>query len=596
MGERLASTPQSARIVTAKSSDLLSINGTQSARIRGVSTSLYNMTLATTENDIVEQIGTNIYNEKPDTSWPAVKHYMSTRFTTLFDLPILKAERRWYQILNPIPGLKEMNGKHWNFYLLGFFAWTVDALDFFCVSASASNIAHTLNVDIKQITWGLTLVLMTRSIGAVIFGLISDTYGRKWPYIAICFLFIVIEILTGFVQSYTQFLAVRAIFGILMGAMYPVASTTALEDQPTNARSILSGFFLPGYNLGYLLAIVFFRAFEFSYKGDEGWRALFWFSAGLPLILIIWRLFSPESETFLRLKESKKRHAQRNCEEAGEKRGLVSGFWNSPLMITMRTEWLMFIYLIFMMSGLNFISHGSQDLYPTFLVKQLNIGPDAKTVIMTVVNLGAICGGIFFGQLTELLGRRLTVVVTMVFSACFLYPSFYSSHVPTIIGGYFFLNFGVMGCWGVVPIHLMELVNTTHRSFLSGVAYQLGNLASSASSTIEADLGTKFPIKGKAADAYDYGKVMLIFCAAVFIYMIFIILIGPERFHKDLSVRDPYADDSDNESQESSDKSVEVSKPSVVHLETSEKPSLVHLETSEKPSTLHLETLEKPSP
>lgn len=532
-------------------------------------------------NEIVEIHDRDLYNEKPDLSWPAIKHYAATRFSTLFDLPIYKADRRWYEIINPLPGLKEMNARNWNFYFLGYAAWAVDAFDFFCVSTTASNIANTLEVNIKDITWGVTLVLMTRSIGAGIFGLISDTYGRKWPYIFICCTFIIIEVLTGFVQTYNQFLAARAVFGVLMGAMYPVASITALEDQPTNARSVLSGFFIPGYNLGYLLSIVFFRAFEFSYKGDQGWRALFWFSAGLPVILIVWRLCSPESETFLRLKEKKKRYAEFHAKQDVVKLGFVDGVWNSPLMITMRTEWLMLSYLTFMMAGLHFVSHGSQDLYPTYLVKQRNIGPNDKTVIMAVVNIGAMCGGIFFGQLTEILGRRLTVLVTMLGCAAFLYPSFFSSHIPTIIGGYFFLCFCTMGSGGIVPAHLMELVNTNHRSFLSGMAYQLGNLASSASSTIEAELGTRFPIKGGAADAYDYGKVMLIFCGAVYAYMFFIIFVGPERFHKVLTVHDPYAIDTDIESVDSV-KTVEANKPSIVHLETSEKPSTTHVETMPK--------------
>ncbi|EDK39342.2 hypothetical protein PGUG_03440 [Meyerozyma guilliermondii ATCC 6260] len=473
----------------------------------------------------------DLYNEKPDISKAAVKKYLATRITTLFDIPIRKTESTVWQVLNPIPGLKLMNSSNWNFYLLGFLAWTVDSMDFFCVSASAPEIAHTLQVDITEITWGVTLVLMLRSVGAFIFGIMSDYFGRKYPYIFICGLFVVLEIGTGFVQTYPQFLAVRALFGIAMGAMYGVASCTALEDQPPKARSILSGLFLPGYNLGYLLAVVFFRAFGDTYKGDQGWRALFWFSAGLPLILIVWRLWFPESKTFINMKKEKKVLAAKS--------GVVDSWFDRSILTTMKTEWLMFVYLVFLMSGFNFMSHGSQDLFITLLVKQHGIGPDAKTVIMVVVNLGAICGGLFFGQLTELLGRRLTIIICCIFSGAFLYPSFFSSNVSGIIGGYFFLNFGVMGAWGVAPVHLLELVNTTHRTFLSGLTYQLGNLASSASSTIEAEIGTRFPVKlGGATDAYDYGKVMAIFCGAVFAYMIVFIFLGPERFHKTLTVHD----------------------------------------------------------
>lgn len=493
----------------------------------------------------LKNVTVNIYNEKPDVSWPSVKKYLATRIPTLLDVPIRHESRRWWEVLNPLPGLKQMNYLDWNFYGLGFFAWTVDALDFFCVGASATGIAKTLGVTTTQITWGITLVLMLRSVGAIIFGLISDYYGRKIPYIVICILFIIVEIGTGFVQTYSQFLGVRAIFGILMGAMYPIASLTALEDQPPGSKSILSGLFLPGYNFGYLLAVVFYRAFEnttFMGRSGEGWRNLFFFSAGLPVLLITWRLFFPESPTFVKLKEAKQILEDKRLEEqelAGikPKTGLLSKIkFDHSLLVTFKTEWLMIIYLIMMMSGFNFMSHGSQDLYPTMLVKQFKVTPNERTIILVIVNLGAMLGGVFFGQLTELLGRRLTICICVLWSGAFLYPSFFSKNLSGIIGGYFFLNFGVMGAWGVAPLHLIELVNTTHRSFLSGVVYQLGNLASSGSSTIEAQLGSKYPLPHLGKDVHDYGLVMAIFCAAVFAFMLLLMLFGPERFHKDLNV------------------------------------------------------------
>ncbi|EGV63595.1 MFS general substrate transporter [Yamadazyma tenuis ATCC 10573] len=404
-------------------------------------------------------------------------------------------------------------------------------MDFFCVSATAPNIALTLNVSITQVTWGITLVLMFRSLGATIFGLASDYYGRKYTYILVCLLFVVIEIGTGFVKTYGQFLGVRALFGIAMGGFYPICATTALEDQPTKARGILSGLFLPGYNLGYIFAMAFFLAFEHTFKEGEGWRSLFWFSAGLPCILITWRFFLPETQTFIKLQEQKKilkEHDER------AKVGIYK-YLDKTIVTTIKTEWVLFIYLVLLMAGFNFTSHGSQDLFNTLLQKQLNIDSKTRVTIICVSNLGAIVGGLFFGQLNELLGRRLTIIICQIMAGAFLYPSFFSDHVPGIIGGYFFLNFAVMGAWGVVPIHLLELVNTNHRSFLSGVVYQLGNLASSASSTIEAQIGTQFPI-GDKTGSYDYGLVMAIFCGAVFGYMIIIIILGPERYHRDLGI------------------------------------------------------------
>lgn len=480
---------------------------------------------------------------RPDLSTRNIVDYLRTRPTTLFNIPYLHLESSVWKTMNPFPGLSEMSWTNWSFYGLGFFAWTVDSLDFFCVSAAASEMAHTLQVDITQITWGVTLVLMLRSVGAIIFGLTSDAYGRKWPFIACCFLFVVLEIGTGFVQTYKQFLAVRALFGIAMGGMYGNAAATALEDQPEGARSILSGLFLPGYNFGYLLAVVFFRAFENTYKGDQGWRALFWFSAGLPLLLILWRLCHGESVAFTKLKEKRRLEAGKRKDKPNK----VKEF-SKTVSLVFRTEWLMFIYLVVLMSIYNFMSHGSQDLYPTLLVKQHNVGPDRKTVLMVVVNLGAMAGGLFFGQLTELMGRRLTIILCCIMGGAFIYPSFFSSDLPTMTGGYFFLCFATMGAWGVAPLHLMELVNKDNRVFLSGIVYQLGNLASSASSTIEAQLGTKFPLKGGASDAYDYGKVMGIFCGCVYAAMIIVIFFGPERFHRVLISPEDQVEEVDVES------------------------------------------------
>jgi SHS family lactate transporter-like MFS transporter len=151
-------------------------------------------------------------DEKPDLSAKSVLGYFKTRPTTLFDLP-----QTGIKSLNPMPALRAMKAEHWNWYFMGFFGWTIDSFDFFIVSASASAIAESLDVTITQITWALTLVLMLRSAGAVIFGLSSDYWCRKWPYIICCICFVALEVGMGFVKTYRQFLALRALFGICMG-------------------------------------------------------------------------------------------------------------------------------------------------------------------------------------------------------------------------------------------------------------------------------------------------------------------------------------------------------------------------------------------
>lgn len=476
-----------------------------------------------------------LFNEKPDLSMASIRHYFATRLTTLLDLPLYHTDKRWYQVINPIPGLKLMTASDWNFYGLGFFAWALDAMDFFCVSVAAPEIALTLNISVTDVTWGVTLVLMLRSVGALIFGIASDYFGRKWTYIIICALFCVVEIGTGFVQTYQQFLGVRAVFGILMGAMYPISMVTALESQPVEARSVLLGLFLPGYTFGYILAMAWYRLFITTYKDGEGWRSLLWFSAGLSVILIVWRLLSPESPDFINMKNKKKRFNEqlKNQDDPNKKKKFWQKF-DYSIIVTLKTEWLMFTYLVLLYAGWNFTTHGSQDLYVTLLKNQYHIGIDKRTVIIVTSNIGAIVGGIIMGQMSELLGRRLTVMVSMVVAGAFLYPSFFNADQNW--AAYIFLIGAVYASFSVGPAYLLELVNSTHRTLLSGVAYQLGNLISSASATIEARIGENFPLGEPGM--YDYGKVMCIFCGAVFAYMLFIIFLGPERFHKNLRIHD----------------------------------------------------------
>jgi SHS family lactate transporter-like MFS transporter len=423
-----------------------------------------------------------------------------------------------------------MSLKDWNYFLLGWSGWTVDAFDFFVSSVTAASIAKSLDVSIKSITWGITLVLMFRSLGAIIFGFISDTYGRRPAYLICAAMFVVIEIGTGFVQTLGQFLAVRALFGISMGGMYGAASATALESQPIVSRSILGGIYLPGYNFGYILAIIFWRAFEFS---PHSWRALFWFSAAPPFLLFVWRWFTPEHEFFLAHKRAQREQALSE--------GKISQA-NSPvkqfvadLKHAVKNHWLLFVYLIFLMSGMNFTSHGAQDLFPVFLQNQIGLSANERTVTMVIVNIGAIIGGVVVGQLSELTGRRLSMIISVLFGSAFIYLAFMSTDQSKIIAGNFFLNFAVMGVWGVISVHLIELSPPQFRSLFAGLAYQLGNLASSASSTIQAQAGEKFPLPEIGPGVYDYGKVMSFFMTGVNLFLLICLILGPENFHRNLA-------------------------------------------------------------
>ena len=187
-------------------------------------------------------------------------------------------------------------------FLAGFLGWTWDAFDFFTVSLTVTEIAKDFGVANSKVSWGITVTLMLRSVGALIFGTFSDRYGRKWPMIINLVFFIILELASGFTKNLSQFLGVRALYGIAMGGLFGPAASTALEDLPYEARGILSGLFEQGYATGYLLAALFYRALVPT--TSHGWRSLFWFGAGPPIFIIIFRWYLPETNYFLVMKVS----------------------------------------------------------------------------------------------------------------------------------------------------------------------------------------------------------------------------------------------------------------------------------------------------
>ncbi|KAF7872652.1 uncharacterized protein EAF02_008723 [Botrytis sinoallii] len=454
-------------------------------------------------------------NESQSPQKMSIGEYCRTRVSTLKP-PMHKAP-------NPFKLLAMLNGKQWLFFLVAFVAWTWDAFDFFTVSLTVSDLAEEFDKTTTDITWGITLVLMLRSVGSIIFGLAADRYGRKWPFIVNNILFIILELGTGFCQTYKQFLACRALFGIAMGGLYGNAAATALEDCPEEARGLISGILQQGYAFGYLLATAFARGLVNT--TSHGWRPLFWFGAGPPVLIIIFRLCLPETDAY------KERVLVRN------ERGNIGATFIAEGKVALREHWLLLIYLVLLMAGFNFMSHGSQDLYPTMLKNQYNFSANAVTVIQVVANLGAMTGGTLVGYSSQIFGRRFSIIVISILGGALLYPYTYTSS-SAVIAAAFFEQFCVQGAWGVIPIHLMELSPGSFRTFVVGTAYQLGNLVSSASSTIESQLGEKFPLppKGKTA-RFEYGKVICIFMGCVYVYVIILTFVGPEYLRRSFDVQ-----------------------------------------------------------
>jgi SHS family lactate transporter-like MFS transporter len=444
----------------------------------------------------------------------SVGEYIRTRIPTLKP-PMAKAP-------NPFKLLAMLNFQQWMFFLVAFIAWSWDAFDFFTVSLTVGQLAEQFDRTNADITWGITLVLMFRSVGSIIFGIAADRYGRKWPFVVNNVLFIVLELGTGFCNTFKQFLAVRALFGIAMGGLYGNAAATALEDCPEAARGIISGMLQQGYAFGYLLATAFARGLVDT--TSHGWRPLFWFGACPPVLIIIFRLCLPETKSY------RERQAIRG---AGEN---ISHTFLREGKVALKRHWLLLIYMVLLMAGFNFMSHGSQDLYPTMLTNQYKFSHNAVTVTQVVANLGAMLGGTTIGYCSQIFGRRFSIIFISIVGGALLYPYTFVSNTR-IIAPAFFEQFCVQGAWGVIPIHLMELSPGSFRTFVVGTSYQLGNLVSSASSTIEATIGERFPLPpaGKVK-RYEYGKVICIFMGCVYAYVILLTLIGPEYRNRHFDV------------------------------------------------------------
>ncbi|ORY14683.1 carboxylic acid transporter [Clohesyomyces aquaticus] len=439
---------------------------------------------------------------------------------------------------NPWRILRQLNRHQWLMFWAGFLGWTWDAFDFFTVSLTITEIAKEFGVKNSEVSWGLTVTLMLRSVGALIFGSLSDRYGRKWPFVINLSALVILELGTGFTHSLSQFLAVRALFGIAMGGLFGPAASTALEDLPYEARGILSGLFEQGYATGYLLAAIFYRALVPT--TTHGWRSLFWFGSGPPILIIIFRLCLPETNHFIVLRaERETRHAllheQSNANlsasdqspEAVRRNGLRA--FAREAWFAMKQNWVLLIYMVIIMTGFNSCSHGSQDFYPTFLKDQVGESASNVTIITVIGQIGALIGGTTIGYISSILGRRLTMGIACVLGGAIV-PGYVLPRSMALIAPVFFEQFFVGGVWGPIPIHLMELAPPALRTLVVGLTYQLGNLASSASATIQSTIGEKYPLPPKAdgTKRFDYGKVIGIFMGAVWVYILLWLMLGPE--------------------------------------------------------------------
>src|SRR6266851_1530127 len=389
------------------------------------------------------------------------------------------------------------NASEWsdslNTLFASFLGWTLDAFDFFVLIFAIPAIAKDLHTDIPAVAATSAATLAFRPVGAFFFGLMADRYGRRLPLMLNLVFYSFIEVLSGLAPDYTAFLILRALFGIGMGGEWGIGASLAMEKVPPRWRGVLSGFLQEGYAVGYLLAACcYFFVFP-----RWGWRPMF-FIGGLPALLALF--------VRVRVKESKVWEKTKAESWAHLGRGIVA-------------QWKLFLYLVALMTMMIFVSHGTQDMYPTFLKIERRFSPQTVAKVAVLYNVGALVGGIVFGLLSDRFGRRRSMVAALLLAVLAIPLWAYAPTTGGLVLGACLLQFMVQGAWGIIPAHITELSPDSVRGFLPGFAYQCGVLLAGSVAYIEAVF----------AQHTSYANAMALTALIVFVVAAVVAALGPER-------------------------------------------------------------------
>jgi SHS family lactate transporter-like MFS transporter len=351
-----------------------------------------------------------------------------------------------------------------NTFIACFLGWSLDAFDFFILIFCVSAIADDFHTKVSAVFEAVFITLAMRPVGAFLFGLMADKFGRRPTLMLDIIMYSVFELASAFAPSLKVFLVLRAFFGIAMGGEWGVGAALAFETLPAKGRGFFSGLLQEGYVVGNLLAaLVYGTLFP-----HIGWRGMFVVGA-LPAFLVLYiRTKVDESPAWL--------HGQITKKVEGHLRKDILSYLGS------------FLFLIVLMFAFNSFSHGTQDIYPTFLKKNHGFLPPTLSLISMIASVGALLGGIIFGAWSERLGRRRAIVIAALLAIPVIPLWAYSHTVPMLALGGFLMQFMVQGAWGVIPAHLNELSPPRVRGTFPGLAYQLGNLLASKNSVIQAKL------------------------------------------------------------------------------------------------------------
>ena len=400
---------------------------------------------------------------------------------------------------------RQLTGAQLHAYLAALGGWALDALDFFIFVFCLKAMSGEFHTDVKAVSEGIFLTLACRPLGALAFGWLAEKYGRRPVLMLNVVSYSLVQLATAFAPNLATLLALRALFGFAMGGEWGVGAALALETLPARGRGFFSGLLQEGYVIGYLLAsVVFWLVFD-----RVGWRGLFIISSASALLVLYIRFGVHESPAWVAAAATQR----------------PSG---ALLWAAVRDYFPTLAYLVVLMACFNAYSHGSQDMYPTFLQVQHGFSAATTGKVAIVMNLGALAGGICFGTLSEQLGRRRAIALAALLSLPMI-PLWAYSHTAVMLAlGAFLMQFMVQGAWGIVPAHLNELSPPSVRAVLPGFAYQLGNLA----------MANMAPFQSGLAEARggDYAHILAWTMVVVAAALIIVTVLGPERRSAELQV------------------------------------------------------------
>jgi len=391
-----------------------------------------------------------------------------------------------------------------NTFVACFLGWSLDAFDFFILIFCVNALAAQFQTKVSAIAEAIFLTLAMRPVGALLFGWMADRFGRRPTLMVDIIAYSVFELASAFAPSLKFFLIMRALFGIAMGGEWGVGAALAFETLPAEGRGFFSGVLQEGYVVGNLLAAAVYG----SLFPIVGWRGMFVIGA-LPAFLVIYiRTKVDESPAWLqgRASPETERHLGND---------ITTYFWS-------------FLFLVVLMFGFNSFSHGTQDLYPTFLEKNHLFAPQTVRTVSMIGSIGALLGGICFGTWSERIGRRRAIAIAAVLAIPMIPLWAYSHTIATLAVGGFLMQFMVQGAWGVIPAHLNELSPPAVRGTFPGLAYQLGNLLASRNAVLQAKLVER-RFGGSFPPVLSWTVVMVASLVAV------VTLSGKERRGVDLS-------------------------------------------------------------